>query len=274
MMKFRKMHGAGNDFVMVDGSTLGSGLLSGGRIAALCNRRTGIGADGLIILLPEENPGTDFQMIYYNQDGTEAEMCGNGARCSVACAREFGWIDQECQFTTHSGILTGRIFGPGDVEVSLPRWTELKWNRIVNDSPWTTHHSCNTGVPHLVIPVEDIESVDVARFGRQFRYQEEFAPAGTNVNWVAPASEMTADGLPIFNIRTYERGVEAETLACGTGASAVAVILCHLGDAEKQVALCPPSGDLLRVTVDSRNEGLLLRGPAVESFQGEVANDE
>ena len=268
------MHGAGNDFIMLDGSELPSGLLRADRIASLCDRRTGIGADGLIILSPAEGPDTDFRMTYYNQDGGEAELCGNGARCSVAFARELGWIDQECRFGTGSGILAGRFLGPGDVEVSLPGWRDLVLDRPVARSPWPEHHSCNTGVPHLVIPVPDVEPVDVARFGRQFRHQAEFAPAGTNVNWVAPAAEWTTDGLPVFRIRTYERGVEGETLACGTGAAAAAVVLSQLGRAEGPVAFRTRSGDLLRITVEARSGGLLLRGPAVRSFQGEVASDE
>ncbi|MBU8869826.1 MAG: diaminopimelate epimerase [Gemmatimonadales bacterium] len=271
MMRFRKMHGAGNDFIMLDGRDLPAKLLSSERIAALCHRRLGIGADGLIILLPGNDPGVDFRMSYYNADGREAEMCGNGARCSVAFAGKMGWIDNECRFVTESGILTGKLFGPDDVEISLPTWRDLMLERTVADSPWTEHHSCNTGVPHLVIPVADVDSINVERYGRQFRYQAEFAPAGTNVNWVGPSVDRTAEGSPIFQIRTYERGVEAETLACGTGASASAVILCRLGRAESPVALRARSGDLLRVTVDAENDKLLLRGPARFSFQGEVA---
>jgi diaminopimelate epimerase len=277
-MRFRKMHGAGNDFIMIDGRNTASEVFTAARIEAVCNRRTGIGADGLIVLLPEDDPAVDFRMVYFNADGHEAEMCGNGARCSVAFARDLDWIGAECRFATHEGILTGRIVDKAgtetEVEVSLPAWRDLQLHFPVAQSPWTDHHTCNTGVPHLVIPVADVEPVDVTALGRQFRHQAEFAPAGTNVNWVAPAGENTTDGRPIFQIRTYERGVEAETLACGTGASAAAVVLCHLEEADSPVVLRTRKGDLLRVTVERQAAELFLQGPAVTSFQGEVASDE
>ena len=127
------------------------------------------------------------------------------------------------------------------------------------------NHSCNTGVPHLVIPVEDIDAVDVRRWGRDFRFRDRFAPAGTNVNWIARDAD-TGE----FLLRTYERGVEDETLACGTGASAAAVVMSRLGAVEGTVPVRTRSGDLLSVTVDHDDRSLVLRGPAVTSFMGEV----
>ncbi len=271
---FLKMHGAGNDFIMFNGDDLPPAKVSRQAIADWCNRRTGIGADGMIFLVQTITPEADFQMIYFNADGLEAEMCGNGARCSVAFAKKLGWIQKDCRFITVAGILSGSILPDGEIEVSLPSWSDLVIDRPVVDSPFDQHHSCNTGVPHLVIPVEDVDEVEVERFGREFRFQPDFAPSGTNVNWVAPSGDVSTDGVPVYHIRTYERGVESETLACGTGASAAAVILSTLGLTESSVALRTRSGDLLRVTVDEKGKSLLLRGPAVESFQGEVSRNE
>lgn len=275
-IRFRKMHGAGNDFIMVDGTPLGADLLPGPTIAGLCDRRKGIGADGLIALLPTD--GADFRMVYFNADGSEAGMCGNGARCSVAFAHALGWIGSECRFATGAGRLEGRLIATdgatSDVEVSLTGWTDLQLNREVPGSPWGEMHSCNTGVPHLVIPVPDVDDVDLPRYGPELRHHALFGPTGTNVNWISPAGAADPRSGPVYRLRTYERGVEAETLACGTGASAAAVILCHRDGLEGAVAVRTRGGDLLRITVDIATGSLLLRGPAVESFQGEVAYDE
>lgn len=277
-MKFTKMHGAGNDFLMLDGTQVPHGLLSGERIAAWCDRRLGVGGDGLIVLAPEPEPGLAFRMIYFNADGGEAEMCGNGARCSVAFAAQLGWIDVDCRFLTAAGPLHGRLIGRdgprAEVEVSLPRWRDLELDFAIAGGERSEYHTCNTGVPHVVIPLDDLGEVAVAEEGRRIRFAPEFAPSGTNVNWVAPTGEETSDGLPIHAIRTYERGVEAETLACGTGASAAAVILCSLQRAASPVALRTRSGDLLRITVDAEAGELLLRGPAVVAFEGVVATDD
>ena len=267
-LAFAKMHGAGNDFVMVDGRDLAAPL-GGGRIAALCDRRTGVGADGLIVVAPPASADAAFRMIYFNADGGEAEMCGNGARCTVAFAAACGLVDGPCRFDTAAGVLRGRVHGPGDVEVSLPPWRGLDLDVGVPGSPWPEHHLCNTGVPHLVIPVPDVDGVDLAAWGPRLRRHERFAPAGVNVNWIAPAP-----GAEAWLLRTYERGVEAETLACGTGASAAAVILCHLGQAASPVTVRTRGGDDLTVRVDRAQGTLGLRGPALTSFHGEVTIDE
>ena len=267
-LTFTKMHGAGNDFVMLDGRDLPRPL-ERGSIAALCDRRTGVGADGLIVVAPPASAAAAFRMIYFNADGGEAEMCGNGARCTVAFAADHGLADGPCRFDTHAGLLEGRVHGPGDVEVSLPPWRDLELDFALPGSPWPHHHRCNTGVPHLVIPVPDVDAVDLPAWGPRLRQAPQFAPAGINVNWVSPGP---AAGQ--WLMRTYERGVEAETLACGTGASAVAVILCHLEQADSPVTLRTRGGDLLIVGVDLVAGTLSLRGPAVVSFKGKVTIDE
>jgi len=266
---FLKMHGAGNDFIMVAGDDLPKEqVLDGETITALCDRRLGIGADGLIIIGSGRPHVTDFRMTYFNADGGEAEMCGNGARCSVAFAAERHLCGPECRFDTQVGVLTGQIHAPTDITVSLTGWTELDLGVALSDSPWTRHCTCNTGVPHLVIPVSEIEDLDLTRWGPAFRHHELFAPAGTNVDWVArdPHSDE-------FQLRTYERGVEAETLACGTGAAAAAVVLCHLGRARSPVAVRTRGGDLLWITVDTERGLLFLRGPAIISFKGTFSLD-
>ncbi|MEN8005430.1 MAG: diaminopimelate epimerase [Candidatus Krumholzibacteriota bacterium] len=266
---FSKMHGAGNDFIMIDQRDLGAVPLGDEFIASLCDRRKGVGADGLIIIGPGSTPGAAFRMTYFNADGGEAEMCGNGARCSVSFARQIGLIEDNAAFDTAAGLLQGIWHGHEDVEVTLTSWQDLKLDLELGETPWPAHHSCNTGVPHVIIPVDDVEDIPVQEWGAQLRHHELFAPRGTNVNWVAAAA-----GTDHFLIRTYERGVEAETLACGTGASATAVVLCRLGLAHSPVTLWTRGGDRLIVSVDLENNSLRLRGPAVTSFQGEVLIDE
>ncbi|MCK9996495.1 MAG: diaminopimelate epimerase [Candidatus Krumholzibacteria bacterium] len=269
LVPFFKMHGAGNDFIMMDHRDL-NGLVPGSdSIAALCDRRTGVGADGLIIIGPGSSPGSSFRMIYYNADGGEAEMCGNGARCSVSFAHHLGLVRNSCTFDTQAGLLDGTRHGPEDIEVRLTPWRDLELEIDVGKTLWPAHHSCDTGVPHLVIPVDDIESVPVTEWGSRLRHHGKFSPAGTNVNWVTRVENSER-----FQMRTYERGVEAETLACGTGASAVAVVLCRLGLADSPVTLQTRGGDLLIVSIDMENDELRLRGPAVTSYHGEVLIDE
>ena len=262
-LPFVKMHGAGNDFVMLDGRRLDTPLETV-EVAFLCHRRRGVGADGLIVVAPAD--GVDFRMIYWNADGGEAEMCGNGARCAVEYAARLGLHEGHCRFATAAGDLEGWRHQAGDVEVSLTAWRDLGLDMDLEDSPWSEHHVCHTGVPHLVIPVEDLEAVDVREWGRRLRHHPVFTPAGVNVNWVAARGDH-------FALRTYERGVEDETLACGTGASAAAVILCHLERATSPVTIRTRGGDDLVIAVDRAAGTLTLRGPAVTSFEGEVTID-
>ena len=271
-LPFVKMHGAGNDFVMVDHRDLAArGLadrLDRAVIAALCDRRKGIGADGLIVIGPGKPGQTAFRMTYYNSDGGEAEMCGNGARCSVSHAHRLGLAGATCRFDTWSGELDGWVHGPGDYEITLPGWRGLDLDVGLEGTPWARQAACNTGVPHLVMPVPDVDAIDLALWGPKLRFHERFGVAGTNVNWVS--HDAPGGG---WRIRTYERGVEAETLACGTGSSASAVILCSLGLATSPVALHTRGGDVLTVAVDPQAGTLRLRGPALVAFEGEVAID-
>jgi diaminopimelate epimerase len=271
-LPFVKMHGAGNDFVMVAQSDLGTTVLARATIATLCDRRTGIGGDGLIVIGPAaDDDGVEFVMTYYNRDGGEAELCGNGARCAVAFARYLGLAGRRCRFRTAAGVVGGEIRADG-VEVTLPGWSDLEHDVTVPGSPFAEHHACNTGVPHLVIPVADVRQVDVAAAGPPLRGHELFAPAGTNVDWIGPAEDGAEPGA--WRLRTFERGVEAETRACGTGAAAAAIVLVTTGRAASPVTLITRGEDRLIVSVDPPENALRLRGPAVTAFVGETRVDE
>ncbi len=271
-LPFVKMHGAGNDFVMLAGTDLlASGITeSAGLVVRLCDRRRGIGADGLIIIRNDER--VDFAMTYYNSDGGEAEMCGNGARCAFAHARTLGLLDgSDGVCATASGDVRGRFSGDTvTVELTTPSGLALDVE-CDTEHPFEALHFVDTGVPHLVIPMEQLETVEVSRWGRTLRRDAAFAPAGVNVNWV-----MKQPGTDAWLIRTYERGVEAETLACGTGASAAALVLHELGLAESPVVVLTRGGDRLTIHIGkSGNEHVLsLTGPAVTAFTGEVVLDD
>lgn len=262
-LPFVKMHGAGNDFIMIDGRDLEAAPLDAAIIGSLCTRRTGIGADGLIIV-SQEAPDA-VRMNYHNADGQEADMCGNGARCTAAFAHGRGLIGRDGELLTRRGPLPATIHGPNDVEVGLPAFSDLNLEIPLPGSAYAAHHHCNTGVPHLVIPVDDVDDVPVEQHGPPLRNAPQFAPAGINVNWISPGG-----GVGEWRLRTYERGVEAETLACGTGASACAVVLVRIGLAASPVSIRTRGGDLLRVGVDLETGGLLLRGPTMVAYHGEV----
>jgi diaminopimelate epimerase len=266
ILPFTKMHGAGNDFVMLDGRDLTrlELQLERSQVALLCHRQKGIGADGLIIIGPDSD--TDFRMIYFNSDGGEAEMCGNGARCAFAHAQSLGLVGDEGVFVTASGVLNGQT-SDSTVTVSLTAPRDIAHDvQPKLQHPFGPLHHANTGVPHLVAIVDQLESVDIVKWGSALRHDQEFAPVGVNVNWV----QRRDDG--VWLIRTYERGVEAETLACGTGASACALILVQLGLADSPVPLLTRGGDQLtiRVAETDGSPSLELTGPAVTAFRGEV----
>jgi len=271
-LPFVKMHGAGNDFLMVSRGELGTGIdaLDGALVARLCDRRRGVGADGLILIGPDTDQ--DFAMAYYNSDGGEAEMCGNGARCAFAFARRAGLVGEDGGVCgTASGPVAGRFAGDA-VAVDLTPPRDLALDIALETShPFGRLHAVNTGVPHLVVPVDDLEAVEVPRWGRTLRHDPAFAPGGTNVNWVMPQAYGDA-----WLVRTYERGVEAETLACGTGATAAALVLAALGLADSPVDLLTRGGDRLTIAVRPGDPGACprLTGPAVEVFSGRVILDE
>jgi diaminopimelate epimerase len=241
-MRFTKMSGAGNDFIVVEGRP---GLKGPELARKLCPRRIAIGADGLLVL--ERGRNGSHRMIYYNADGSRA-FCGNGSRCAAMWMRRRNWSGRNVSFQSDNGPLEAVVTGPERVRLRMPPATPPesrtagKWRGFFLD----------TGVPHFVVPVKKLDAVDVEAVGRELRFHKAFAPKGANVNFVERG-----------RIRTYERGVEAETLACGTGAVAAA-----LAKGRSPVALKARSGDILKVEWTSLSD-IWLEGPAVVTFEGE-----
>jgi diaminopimelate epimerase len=269
---FFKYQGTGNDFVMIDQRQ--HQFLQKTDVETinhLCDRRFGIGADGLILL---ENPkkdvytegsSFDFQMIYFNADGRESSMCGNGGRCLVAFANYLQVFDNQCVFNAIDGL--------HDAKVRADGWVELKMIDVKKVEIGKDFYLLNTGSPHFVVFVEDLTDINVYENGREIRYSERFHKEGVNVNFV----EIRKDGS--LEVATYERGVEAETFSCGTGvtAAAIAFALKKAPDFEKKQALSVPiltkGGNLevrLQRSAGQRFQDIWLCGPAVQAFQGEV----
>lgn len=269
-ISFTKMNGAGNDFVVLDNRDGRYNCLDGAAIARLCDRHRGVGADGLLAVEPAK-PGSDadFTFRYYNADGGEAEMCGNGARCFGKFARGLlpGAVEQ-VSFDTIAGRITARFIGD-TVRIQL---SEPKDFRLGLDLPLPggrgTVHFVNTGVPHAVLLVDDIGAVDVRGLGAALRYHEAFAPRGTNANF----QQVLAPGE--ITIRTYERGVEDETLACGTGIVANALVHHRLTGAPPPVRVHVRGGDMLEVgfLADGPEtfRDVTLTGPADFAFTGTI----
>jgi diaminopimelate epimerase len=265
MLKFTKMHGAGNDFVMLD-NRLGDLRIRSAAIQRLCDRHRGVGADGVLVVEPGDK-GAEFRMRYYNADGGEVEMCGNGARCFARFVRRIGGPRDEVSFVTNAGVITAR-FVNDSVELAMSEPKDLRLNQSLPlKLEMLEYHFVNTGVPHVVTFVDDIESVAVERLGAQIRYHEQFAPQGTNANFVQKIDERT------LAIRTYERGVEAETLACGTGVVAGALIFYKLIGAKPPISVRVKGGDTMQVNFDAGGdsfENVRLIGPAEIAFEGEI----
>jgi diaminopimelate epimerase len=220
------MTGSGNDFVMLDGRFTSPDRWPPAQIAAICDRRLGVGADGLVILTPDAG---GVRMTYWNSDGSRAAMCGNAALCSTRLAVYLELAGPgELSLLTDAGVVPARSNGAGDeAEIGLPDAAipaAVSGLELVAGEQWQVLGS--VGVPHLIVRVDDIERIDVAGRGRALRFEPRVGPAGANVNFVAPGPA----GEP-WVIRTYERGVEAETLACGTGTVAAAIALAARGEA-------------------------------------------
>lgn len=264
MLTFTKMNGAGNDFVMVDNRDLRYDL-DKAAIARICDRHRGVGADGLIAVEPAQGE-EDFRMRYYNADGGEAEMCGNGARCFARFASSISGQTGLVKFETPAGVITAKLHhGLVELAMSTPKDLALGTVLPVKGNKLTVHF-VNTGVPHAVALVDDLASVDVVGLGSGLRYHEHFQPKGTNANFVA---KRDAD----FAIRTYERGVEGETLACGTGVVAAALILNQVEGTPSPIGVWVQGGDRLEVGFERDGSGyrnVTLTGPADFVFDGHV----
>jgi diaminopimelate epimerase len=254
---FKKYQGAGNDFVIVDNRTEALiGRSDTELIRLICDRRFGIGADGLMLL--QNHTGFDFEMVYFNSDGNESTMCGNGGRCLAAFAGSLGLLhDHRCHFIA--------IDGPHDAVVLRPDWVELRLGDVREVEIGADYFCLNTGSPHYVRFVEDAMHLNVNAEGRAVRYSERFAAEGINVNFV----EKTGDDLLVL---TYERGVEAETLSCGTGVTASALAYSLKTQQKGDVSIpVVTKGGRLEVKFQAADEGfsdVWLCGPAVEVFEG------
>ena len=261
-IRFVKMHGAGNDFIMIDDR---DGTFPAGdrrRMAFMGARQTGVGCEGIILV--QQSDRLDFKMKFFNPDGSEAEMCGNGARCVAAFAREIGAAKADkMRFETLAGdvgaevIPSSHIPRPSSllVKVEMPEPKDLRDDFI------------NSGVPHKIVPIADLAATDVAGEGRRIRYSDEFAPAGTNVDFVTYRAPHDAD------IRTYERGVEAETGACGTGSVAAALVGVAQHGMSFPVTVHTAKGYELTIggEFDGANfRNVTLTGPVARVFDGEI----
>jgi diaminopimelate epimerase len=261
------MNGAGNDFIVIDNLDLTINL-DAETIEALCDRHRGVGADGLLAVEPAEN-GADYKFRYYNADGGEAEMCGNGARCFgrfTSCLGKEA-VDQ-VSFETIVGTLTAYMVGD-DVKIKMSEPKDIYLKKEVTVANLKNDiHFINTGVPHAVIFVDDIETVDVLTLGNAIRFHEAFAPTGTNVNFAQIISPNHIE------IRTYERGVEDETLACGTGMVACSLIHHILTNASSPVKVDVAGGDTLEIGfnpgANNTFSNVTLTGPADFVFEGDI----
>jgi diaminopimelate epimerase len=269
-LRFHKMNGAGNDFIVVDNRDL-SIPLSPGTIEALCDRHRGIGADGLLAVEPAQH-GADFRFRYYNADGGEAEMCGNGARCfGRYTAALDGTKRNRVTFETIAGVLAADIVGD-QVRIAMSDPKDLKLDSTVSvPGLGTALHFINTGVPHAVAFLSDADALqqcNVVTLGRTIRRHDAFSPAGTNANFAAAIEPGH------IAIRTYERGVEDETLACGTGVTACALIHHLLSGAASPIKVDVAGGDTLEIGFTRNADGsfaeVTLTGPADFVFEGTI----
>ena len=265
--RFVKMSGSGNDFILVDNRAKAVAddqmvpLTRG-----LCRRMVSVGADGMIFIEPSDR--YDFKWRFFNADGSEAEMCGNGGRCAARFAFLQGIAGREMTFETLAGPIKARVDG-SVVKLQLTRPKDPRLNgEIVVDGRPLDFDFINTGVPHTLVWVEDNEQTEVARLGRLVRFHDHFKPAGTNVNFVQPLP----DGR--LSVRTYERGVEGETLACGTGAVAAASAAFLKNGTASPVRIQTRGGEILTVHLEGRPgeqiEAVYLEGQVRLVFQGEL----
>jgi len=256
-LEFYKYQGTGNDFVMIDNRSNFFPKENTQLVAHICDRRFGIGADGLILL--DNDTDTDFRMVYYNSDGNLSSMCGNGGRCLVAFAKKLNVIQNETTFIATDGLHYATVAEDGIVSLQMIDVEEIK-----NTSEYSF---LNTGSPHHVQLVADLEHYNVKENGAAIRYGALYGKPGSNVNFVKKIDATT------FALRTYERGVEDETLACGTGATAVAIAMNAIGQTDLNTININVEGGKLAVSFDKNNgkySNVFLKGPAEFVFKGTI----
>jgi diaminopimelate epimerase len=278
---FFKMSGAGNDFILIDKNINPGFVPDQNIIKIICNRRYGVGADGVIAV--SNSSSYDFEMEYFNADGSTGSLCGNGARCAVKFADLSGRVKHEtAEFLSNGVAYSGKVLNDKEIRIFFNPPQRLKYNFKINASGQLINSNfVDTGSPHVVIKIEDIlknpanpkifyndlNNFPVYDLGREIRYHKDFAPEGTNVNFVR-----LKDGK--IHIRTYERGVEDETLACGTGSTAAALVGSSLFNIKPPIFLITRGGDELVVDFKIENQkfkDLSLTGPALVTFTGEFA---
>lgn len=265
MINFTKMVGSGNDFIVIDNRKnifLKNELAIIAKI--LCNRQNGIGADGLMLIEKPEN-NTDFRMRIFNADGTEAEMCGNGARCIARFAYDKKIAENKMTFETIAGHVQGFIL-EDTVKVKLTDPVDFE-NNIVLDNSLLNLSFINTGVPHAIIFVDDIDEINIKDIGSKICYHKRFSPKGTNVNFVKIVDEHN------IIVRTYERGVESETLSCGSGSTASAIISGINKNCKSPVNVKTKSGEILKISFEINNDiinNVFLEGKVKTIFEGSI----
>lgn len=256
VINFFKYQGTGNDFIIIDNRDNQYNSLTTEQVNTLCDRRFGIGADGLMLLNSKE--GYDFEMIYYNSDGNIGSMCGNGSRCLVKFAHHLKIIKDNCEFIAFDGPHQARINEKNTVSVQMQNVNGIEKRK--------GSFILNTGSPHFVIFNSDVDDLNVLEEGRDIRYGKEFAEKGINVNFVEQLSKVEE-----IKVRTYERGVEDETLSCGTGVTASALV-CYHNDNGYNNVIVHTRGGTLTVEFDRIAEGqftnIWLSGPAEKVFEG------
>ena len=265
-INFTKIVASGNDFIVIDNRRQTLPRQKAGLVRKLCAWHTGIGADGLLLL--EKSQRADFKMRIFNPDGSEPEMCGNGARCISLYAWTHKIIKKTFAFETIAGTIGARIIPPGKVTITLSNPKNLNLNKtLVLNNKKAKIHSINTGVPHAILFVPDIGTARVFALGRAIRRHSRFRPQGTNANFVQVL------GKNRIAVRTYERGVEQETLACGTGVSASAIVSALVHDLNRPVKAETKSGETLEIDFcqkDKQIHTVTLTGPARIVFTGSV----
>jgi diaminopimelate epimerase len=263
---FFKMSGSGNDFIVVDnrkGAVEENDLQR--RIAKVCRRKMSVGADGFILL--EKSETVDFKWRFFNSDGSVAEMCGNGARCAARFAFLNEIAGARMSFETVAGIVSASVADDG-VKIKMTDPLDIRTDYLLELTKASLSVcSVNTGVPHVVVQTDNLDRVDVSGQGREVRFHRAYAPAGTNVNFVS----MREDG--VMAIRTYERGVEDETLACGTGSVAGAIIMAVKKKAPSPVQVLTKSGATLKIHFEKNGErfaNVYLEGDARVVYSGNL----
>lgn len=259
-INFFKYQGTGNDFVILDNRTGVYNSLTTDQVQLLCDRRFGVGADGLMLLNTKQ--GYDFEMIYYNSDGSHSSMCGNGGRCMVRFASQIGIHKYTYRFLAIDGV--------HEAEIDKNNWIRLKMNDVKEVQEHPSYAILNTGSPHFIKFAADIENIDVVETGRDIRNSKPYAAEGINVNFVETLGEDQ------IYVRTYERGVEDETLSCGTGVTAAALVSAHNSRGFNRVEVRTPGGHLsveYNKIDDSSYENIWLCGPAELVFEGVIEID-